>query len=64
MVKHGNFSYLDPRYKTSSYAEGKLVEVLGECTTHNPDDRPSVFELVDFLRTAKMEAEKLGGKVE
>lgn len=51
----GETSFIDPRYKERSYAESQLVKVLEQCWQYNPEDRPSIFELVDQLRKAVSE---------
>jgi len=48
-VKKGIKPEIDPRWKTRSYIEGKLVELIKRCWEFNPDDRISMFEAVEFL---------------
>ena len=48
----GNFTSIDPRYKTHSFAEGKLVDIIERIWKFNPSERPSVFDVVQFLREA------------
>lgn len=43
---------MDPRYREKSNEEAKLVEIIEKCFTFDPNDRPSIFEVVDFLRKA------------
>eukprot|EP00815_Leptocylindrus_aporus_P011123 CAMPEP_0116059472 /NCGR_PEP_ID=MMETSP0322-20121206/5811_1 /TAXON_ID=163516 /ORGANISM="Leptocylindrus danicus var. apora, Strain B651" /LENGTH=572 /DNA_ID=CAMNT_0003543849 /DNA_START=134 /DNA_END=1852 /DNA_ORIENTATION=- len=45
-------SYIDPRYRTRSFAEGKLVEIMERCWKYDPDERADIFEVVDFLQKA------------
>jgi serine/threonine protein kinase len=45
-------AYIDPRYSSRSYAESKLVEVMEQTWEFNPDDRISIFKVVDVLRKA------------
>lgn len=54
-------AYIDPRYKKRSYAEQQLVKALVQCWEYEPDDRPSIFELVDQLRKAVSENIRLKG---
>ena len=48
----GEKPYVDPRYKTRSFAEGKLVEVLEKCLAFNPGDRPTIFAILEMLTTS------------
>jgi hypothetical protein len=59
-VKKGETAFIDPRYKTRSLAEGKLVEIIELCYAYEPEERPSIFEVADFLRKALKEAKKTG----
>jgi len=51
-VKAGEKAYIDPRYKERSLAETKLAEIIDRCHSYNPEDRPSIFSVVKFLRDA------------
>ena len=51
-VKAGEKPYIDPRFKENSPAEAKLVEIIDRCHSYQPGDRPSIFEIVEFLRDA------------
>jgi hypothetical protein len=55
-VKNGEATYIDQRYKTRSLAEAKLVEIIELCYAHEPDNRPRIFEVAEFLRKALKEA--------
>ncbi|CAJ1942930.1 unnamed protein product [Cylindrotheca closterium] len=57
----GKTSFIDPRYKRRSYPESQLVKLLEQCWQYNPDDRPSIFELIDQLRNAVSENIRLKG---
>jgi hypothetical protein len=57
----GKTAYIDPRYKKRSYAEQQLVKALEQCWEYKPDDRPSIFELVDQLRKAVSENIRMKG---
>ena len=48
-VRAGERPYIDPRYEERSLAEAKLVEVIDKCHEYYPEDRPSIFEVVDIL---------------
>eukprot|EP00980_Cylindrotheca_fusiformis_P028443 scaffold22599_cov139-Cylindrotheca_fusiformis.AAC.34 len=54
-VMRGETAYIDPRYKTRSPEEGRLAEIIEQCFRFSPDDRPSIFEVVTFLRRAVVE---------
>jgi len=51
-IKKGETAYINPQFKERSFQEAKLVEAIEWCHKFNPDDRPTVFELVAFLRQA------------
>jgi serine/threonine protein kinase len=53
-IKNGETAYIDPRYK-EGLAEAKIAEIIERCHAFKPDDRPSIFEVVDFLRKALTE---------
>jgi hypothetical protein len=55
--------YLDPRYKTRSYIEGRLVEIMNQCHKLQPEQRVNVFEVVQFLHETKRIAETIHEKV-
>ena len=55
-VEAGVKPFIDPRFKEKSIADAKLAEIIDKCHSHNPEDRPSIFEVVDFLRDALEEA--------
>jgi serine/threonine protein kinase len=54
-VKRGDKAPIDPRYKERSFAESKLVEVIDWCHEFDPQNRPSVFDVVQFLQDAMTE---------
>jgi len=58
-VASGEIAFIDPRYKTRSYAEKKLVEIMEKCWKFDPDERPEIFEVVQYLRNAIRENDKL-----
>jgi len=55
-VMGGNITYIDPRYSSRSKEEAKLVEVIKQCYIYDPDERPSIFKVVELLRTAVSES--------
>lgn len=54
-VKKGIKPFIDPRYSERSLEEAKLVEIIEKCHQNYPWDRPSIFEVVAFLRDALKE---------
>lgn len=52
----GKTGFIDDRYKTRSYGEGKMVELILMCWQYEAADRPDIFEIVKFLRRAFDEA--------
>lgn len=58
IIADGNKPYLDPRWKTRSYIEGRMVEIMEECWEVVPEDRVSIFEVVAHLRETKAVAEE------
>ena len=54
-VMNGTRSYVDPRYKSRSFIESKLVEVMEQCWRHDPNERITIFEAVQQLRAIKKE---------
>lgn len=57
-VMTGEKPFIDPRYKDGDPAEAKLAEILPRCYEYSPDKRPSVFQLVGWLREARTEVRK------
>ncbi len=52
-VKSAMLPFIDERYKYNrSYAERSLVQAIELCLKHDPDERVSIFQLVEFLRNA------------
>lgn len=51
----GEMPYIDPRYHNRSFIEGRIVELMQRCYAYKPAERPSIFQVVKFLReTAKL----------
>ena len=62
LVAKGVKPYIDPRYKERSLAEAKLVEIIEKCHEYYETDRPSIFEVVDFLWQALEEVNDTRGQ--
>jgi len=45
--------YIDPRYKSRSFIEGRLVEIMNQCHKVNPQERADIFEVVRYLRETR-----------
>ena len=52
MLVDGKKPYIDPRYRTRSYIEGKLIEIMERCWKERTK-RADMFEVVRFLREVK-----------
>lgn len=52
-VQAGKLPYVDPRYRTRSYIEGRLVEAMEMVWGYHPADRATIFEVVEHLRETK-----------
>lgn len=50
--------YIDPRWRTRSYVEGKLVEIMEKCWMYDPDERIDIFEAVRLLREVLKESKR------
>jgi serine/threonine protein kinase len=51
-IVNGKTAFIDKRYRSRSYAEGKMVELIEQCWRYKAVDRPDIFEVVRFLRRA------------
>ena len=45
--------YIDPRYKSRSFIEGRMVEIMNQCHKLNPRERVDIFEVVRYLRETR-----------
>eukprot|EP00531_Pseudo-nitzschia_arenysensis_P014485 CAMPEP_0116135316 /NCGR_PEP_ID=MMETSP0329-20121206/11126_1 /TAXON_ID=697910 /ORGANISM="Pseudo-nitzschia arenysensis, Strain B593" /LENGTH=626 /DNA_ID=CAMNT_0003630109 /DNA_START=178 /DNA_END=2055 /DNA_ORIENTATION=- len=59
MVYNGTTPYVDPRWKEQGFLTSKLVEVMEECWAYNATQRISIFQVVEKLREAKKEHERM-----
>ena len=60
IIEGGARPYVDARYRTRSYIEGRLVEIMERCWAQESEGRPSMFEVVSFLRDVKRNATRVG----
>jgi serine/threonine protein kinase len=58
-AEYGGKLYVDDLYLTKSIEEARLAELVNRCKEPNPDDRPSVFEIVEALKDAQKQSAKL-----
>jgi serine/threonine protein kinase len=54
-VTAGEKPWIDPRYKDGDLAEAKLAEIIPRCLEYLPEKRPSIFQVVAWLREAYSE---------
>jgi serine/threonine protein kinase len=45
--------YLDPRYRTRSYIEGRMVKIMNQCHKLDPTERVEIFDVVRYLRETR-----------
>jgi serine/threonine protein kinase len=50
MLKAGTPPYVDPRYASHSFIEGRLVDIMMQCFRLDPNDRVDIFQVVQWLR--------------
>jgi hypothetical protein len=51
-IKKGKKPFIDPRYRTRSYAEGKLVDVMELCWAYHAEERPEIQTVIVQLQEA------------
>lgn len=52
MVKRGEQGFIDPRFAQRSFGEKALAEIIPRCWVYEPNNRITIFELVEQLRHA------------
>ena len=62
-VQAGEKPYIDPRYRERSLAEAKLADIIDQCHSYYPEDRPSIFKIVKFLRDALNEVRERANRL-
>ena len=45
--------FVDGHFRTGTYIETRLVEIMEEMWAHNASDRPEIFEVVRFLKDTR-----------
>lgn len=61
-IVNGSTAFIDDRYRTRSYIEGRLVQLMEKCWVYDMDKRITIFEAVEFLRETVKEYERREGK--
>ena len=56
----GRRPYVDPRFRSRSYVESKLVEIMELCWEHERTKRIDIFSVVNFLRDIKSQVLQYG----
>jgi hypothetical protein len=51
-ILNGETAFIDPRYHDRSPSEAVLAELIPKCYAFKPEDRPTIFEIVDVLKNA------------
>jgi hypothetical protein len=59
LIIDGKRAYIDPRWKTRSFIEGKLVEVMELCWEADPRKRIDIFKVVSLLRKISEDEKQL-----
>jgi serine/threonine protein kinase len=53
MVRNGKTPFVDSRYRNRSLEEAILVEIMEDCWSYNPKDRPDMISIVNRLHAVK-----------
>jgi serine/threonine protein kinase len=53
MVREGRKPFIDERCRSRSFIESRLVEVIEPCWEFEAPNRPSIFDIVKYLRETK-----------
>ncbi len=56
----GKRPFVDVRYSNRTLIEKKLVEIMVRCWAPKRQDRPTIFEIVKYMRESKAAARKAG----
>jgi len=59
-IRAGERPYIDHRFRTRSFIESKLVELIESCWKHRGNHRPAMSDIVNILQRIKDKAKKLG----
>jgi serine/threonine protein kinase len=58
-VKNGEHTRIDARYRSRSFVESRLVDVMERMLAPFTENRPSIFEVVQYLRDTKALADRI-----
>lgn len=53
LVSTGSKPYLNPLYRNHSYIESRMLEIMDKCYVLKPEDRVSIFEILEYLQETK-----------
>jgi len=63
LIRKGQYPEIDPRYRSRSYIEGRLVDIMEQMWVYKAEDRPSIFDVLVHLReTARVAASTANAK--
>jgi len=60
LVRHGVKAPLDEAYRTHTFSEQRLAHLIDHCHEHKPADRPTIFEIVEYLEASIRDAKSKG----
>ena len=52
LIKHGKTSYIDERYRTRNFGDAFLTRLIEICWFYRPEDRPTIFDVIELLQQA------------
>jgi hypothetical protein len=55
MVANHERTFFDPRYRTRNSIETQLIALMEHMWAQEPEDRPDIFAVINFLRNVKKE---------
>jgi serine/threonine protein kinase len=55
---NGSLAFIDDRYRTRSFVEGRLVEIMERCWVYDMDKRADIFEVAQRLRQTLKESKE------
>jgi serine/threonine protein kinase len=58
MIRNGETPFLDLRYGNESLAEAFLIEIMVDCWSYHPEDRPDMISIVRQLKAAKQDVKR------
>jgi hypothetical protein len=55
MIADHKRAFLDPGYRKRSSIETQLIAIMEQMWAQEPEDRPDIFTIINFLRNVKKE---------